>query len=445
MPKVLPIDLITFAPTDAASLSTKIAPPYDVLDEGPKQELLAKDPHNIVEIDLPVTPPKTVGPDEAYQQAAQTLALWLEQGVMIQRDQPAIVAYEQQFELAGQTFARRGLFAGIGLEEFNQPGGIFRHEMTIPGGVNDRYKLTEASKTQMSPVFSVFDDAQGEIVELLSKWFDNSEPDFQATTTHDNVTHRCWIVDTPDTLAGIEQWFTGKPIYIADGHHRYTTALKLSQDHPDLPSAGKCLMVLVAAQDPGMIVRATHRVVTGLGSLGMEQLRRELTEIVGPVEIESTSHTLDEVGLKALSEELPRHDHHAMGLIEPSEGRAYILRFTDADPLAKRFSDKPAVWRKLDVAILQHGIVEGVLAPKFAQGVELGEAASDQPLKVLYTADASEAASMTQAQPGRLGIIMQSTPLESVMAVAQADEVMPPKSTFFYPKLASGLVLHPVG
>ena len=431
MPRILPIDVVTYAQGDEKSLSTKVAPPYDVLDEGPKRDLLKRDDHNIVKIDLPVTPPKTVGPDSAYAEAAEVFKAWLDKGVLKRYDQPCVVAYEQVYELAGQTLARRGLFAGCGLEDFNQPNGVFRHEMTIPGGVNDRYKLTEHTAAQLSPVFSVFDDPDAVVVAKLSEYFDDAQPDLEAVTEHDNVRHRCWRVDDDATLADLETWFAQRPVFIADGHHRYTTALKFHRDHPEMPAAEKGLMVLVAAQDPGMVVRAYHRVVIGLQNFTMDALQKACGEL-GGFQLEKTSH--GEGGLDDLFESLPAAGFHGMGLFDPGTGDSFTLTYTDPDPLASSHASRPAVWRQLDVAVLQHHLIEHVLMPRFG-----GDA-----VEVRYTAELPEVVSMSRDAPGRLGVIMQPTPLESVMDVARADDVMPPKSTFFYPKLASGLVVHPV-
>ncbi|MFW6335926.1 MAG: DUF1015 family protein [Phycisphaeraceae bacterium] len=431
MPRILPMDVVTYAKGDRASLSTKVAPPYDVLDEGPKQQLLARDPHNIVEIDLPVTPPKTVGPDEAYEGAARTYKKWLDEGVLKRHDKPCVVAYEEVYEIAGQTLARRGLFAGCGLEPFNQPKGIYRHEMTIPGGVNDRYKLTEATGAQLSPVFSVFDDPDAAVVGMLSPWFDGKPADLEAHTEHDDVLHRCWIVDDESVLQKLETWFAMRPAFIADGHHRYTTALKFHEDHPELPAAEKGLMVLVAAQDPGMIVKAYHRVITGLQNFTIDALQKVCDQL-GGVKLEKTTHGVG--GLDDLFDELPKLGFHAMGLFDPESKETYALSYAAPDPLASSHASRPSVWRELDVAVLQHHLVEHVLMPRFG----------GEDIEVKYTAELPELVSISREAPGRLGVIMQPTPLKSVMDVARADDVMPAKSTFFFPKLASGLVIHPV-
>lgn len=433
MPEIYPLRGVLYATETNSDISTRIAPPYDVLDEGPKQKLLSKDPHNIVAIDLPVTPPKTVGPDEAYASAGELYRHWLSGGVLQQDDAPAIYAYEQQYDVAGQPMKRRGLFAGVQAQPFNQPGGVFRHEHTIPGGVNDRYKLMAASEAQFSPVFSVFRDPDASVVGHLQDAFEGREPDVVGTTRHDGVVHRLWRVADAEALGAVQAFFRDQPVYIADGHHRYTTALKFHEDHPELAGARACLMVLVAAEDPGMIVLPYHRVLKGLTGLTPESLT---DAIAGSDALTLTPAGEGPAELDALQTRLEGAGHHAMGLYDAGSKQAWVLTCNKLDPLQASHGDQSDAWRMLDVAILQHLVVEQVLQPAFGQSGELSYA---------YTADLDALREMTSAESGRLGVIMQATPLQSVMDVADAGGVMPPKSTFFYPKLATGLVINPLG
>lgn len=438
MPKLLPIEAVTFNTSESNDLSSRIAPPYDVLDEKPKQALLQRDPNNIVAIDLPVTPPKTVGPDEAYEQAGERYRQWLQEDIMTYNPEPAIFAYEQVYTVQGESLARRGLIASLGLEPFNrEAGGIFRHEMTIAGGVNDRRKLMEAAQAQFSPVFGIFSDPEGEVASKLSHAFDTREPDFYGTTPHDNVVHRVWRIAEPSLVSALQYFFVMTDVFIADGHHRYTTAMNFSDDHPEVEGASRCLFVLVAAEDPGMIVLPTHRVLVGLNEFNASKLH-QVCEQSNVIELEKTDFTVDQAD--AFAEDLAKHDYHAMGLYMPNEPMLYRLKYVGTDPLSATLPDKPEVWRKLDVAILQHHFVETIIEPAF------GDSSDNVSINYKYTADLEHMKTLTnQADEtgGRLGVIMQPTPLESVMDVSRANEVMPAKSTYFYPKLATGLVLNP--
>jgi len=364
MPELHPIPAIRYNLEPQRDLSTKIAPPYDVLDEGPKQALLQRDPHNIVAVDLPVTPPKTLGPDVAYNEAGQTMRQWLDEGVLTRIDKPAIYAYEQVYAVNGQTLRRRGLFSGLKVEPFNRAnGGIFRHEEVIKGGVDDRYKLTEATRAQLSPVFGTFSDEQGEVAQRLSAYFDRREPDFYGKTPDDEVEHRCWEVTDEGTITALQQFFDQTNVFIADGHHRYTTALKYHEAHPEKSESSTALFVLVALQDPGMIVLPYHRVLTGLQDFSIETLQA-LASQRADVRIEATDHGPDQ--LEALEQSLPEAGPHAMGLYNPRSATTYRLTTSGADPLAEIAPHQPEAWRKLDVAILQHLIIEKLIEPSFA-------------------------------------------------------------------------------
>ncbi|QQE13137.1 DUF1015 domain-containing protein [Planctomycetota bacterium] len=436
MPQLQPIKALTYSVGSGEDISDLIAPPYDVLDEGPKQQLLSQSPNNIVAVDLPVTPPKTVGPDEKYNEAADLFNQWIEAGILKQSSKPAIYLYEQQYVTNGKAYARRGMFAALKLEEFNQPNGIFRHEMTIQGGLDDRYKLMNASKAQLSPIFGVYSDAENTVSDLLDNIY-ATDPSFTGTTPNDNVLHRVWIIDDEQLIAQLQVFFQQAPVYIADGHHRYTTALNYHKNNPDNPDASTCLFVLVAAEDPGMIVLPTHRVITGMTDFSIEkfvQLAAQQEDIV----VHATTFTPD--NLDKLEATLPGVGNHAMGIYDPKTQTTYTISTKSTDPLASITPDKPEVWRTLDVAILQHMLVEQILKPNFASNPDN--------VGYKYTANIEDFKNLTDqtddnGQP-RLGIIVQYTPLQSVMGVSLANEVMPAKSTYFFPKLATGLVINPL-
>ncbi len=431
MPQLHPIQAIRFA-TDDGDLTSRVAPPYDVLDEQPKQHLLSRDPHNIVAIDLPVTPPQTLGPDEAYEQAGRTFEQWLESGVLQRDPTPAVFAYEQQFQVNDQTYHRRGLFTNLATEPFGREnGGIHRHELTIKGGTDDRLKLMQATDAQLSPVFGMFADPAGRVVELLWSTLDDRAPDLHATTAHDGVVHRCWRVGDPSVIEQLQQFFRKTDVFIADGHHRYTTALNYANDHADSPAAGQCLFVLVAMEDAGMIVLPTHRVVTGLQDFDTDKLVASLTH-EGLMTMLPTAHGPD--GLDELAESLPTAGPHAMGILGPEPRQTWILATNNDDPLARHVPERPEVWRTLDVAVLHELLIERVLKPRFG-GDGIG---------FKYTADLAEMRQLAEAEPGCLAVIMQPTPQHAVCDVARAGEVMPPKSTYFFPKLATGLIINPL-
>jgi len=422
MPKLFAIRPIRYPARD---LSTKIAPPYDVLDEGPKRQLLARDPHNIVAIDLPVTPPKTVGPDQAYEQAGATFRHWLAQGVLVQDEKPSLFAYEQAYEVGGIVHRRRGLFANLEVEDFNRPGGgIFRHEHTIRGGTDDRLKLMRATAAQLSPVFGVYEDPAGEIRSLFDRFFDAS-PDATGTTATDGVEHRLWRIDDPVIVQALGRRFADVNVFIADGHHRYTTALNYHRENCQNTAAGSCLFVLVATQDPGLNVLATHRVLHGMQDFTFEKLRKTIEE--------DGRFSLTPVPNWNLHERMRQLRPFTAALYNPETKATFLLTALDEDPLRDIAPDQPPVWRRLDVAILHELFVDRLVRPHFG-----GSAVTYK-----YYGD-EEDFHRDWLGSGGLGVLMRPTPLESVIEVSLAGGVMPPKSTFFFPKLATGLVINPL-
>ena len=446
MQRILPLTAVHFPwPQPRQDLSRRIAPPYDVLDERPKQALLAGDPHNIVAIDLPYTPPKVVGPDAVYEQAGHTYRDWLQQGILVRDSTPSMVVYQQTYTHKGKTFARRGLIAGVAVQPFGKSpmsqGGIWPHEKTFSGGTEDRLKLMRATDAQLSPIFGLYNDATGEAARLLDKVVTASPPTAVARTTNDNVQHELWQVTDTATLDAFSTTLHDSDIFIADGHHRYTTAINYcrestGQEHkPDQP-AGVCMFVLIAMDDPGMIVLPTHRVLGGLKDFSLTRLTEAATD---KLRIEACTGSLDQLEAAVRqAESAGGGEVHAMGLYALDSGKPAMAIATTRhpDPLAERFPEASDAWRELDVAILQHLLVEQLLEPTFC--------AKGKSVTWKFPHEVSVLKDLVDSGDFQLGVVMQPTPLDSVRRVSEAGELMPQKSTFFYPKLATGLVINPL-
>ncbi len=466
MPRIQPIDAIVYDAPTGADVSLKIAPPYDVLDAASKADLLARDEHNIVKVDLPHTPAKTLGPDEAYENAGKTFRDWLERGVLVKRDRPALFVYQQTFAVGDVTYKRRGLIANVAVQPFGPApdghGGVYPHEQTFSAAKQDRLKLMTATGAQLSPIFGLYSDPEGRVQPLLDSIADASGgrggPTAHGHTLVDpDVQHDVWAVDDADTLSALQDVLRDADVFIADGHHRYNTAINYRQQTidageiaADAPSGGHpadwCMFVLISMQDPGMVVLPTHRVLGGMNGFSVEAM---VTASYGRLKAEPFAGG-DAAALEAA---LPSHGPHAMGLVERQDGgqkRLWVLTTTENDPLAATHGDKSEAWRGLDVAVLQHLIVEQVCQPTFGTG--------DEPLAWKFPHQLSQLGGLLADDPAaagvsgsgktdngyQLGVILQATPLDSVRQVSEAGELMPQKSTFFYPKLATGFVVNPV-
>ncbi len=424
-----------------------ISPPYDVLTAADKARLLAASPHNITAVDLPHVPPKNAGPAEAYQTAGRTLQDWLASGVLKRGTTPALFAYEQTYWHGGTEYHRRGLFCRVGLEEFGPQGAVHPHEQTFSGPKEDRLLLMRATNMNLSPVFGLYDDPANAVTGRLFSEVNGRKPTATAfLPTQDGkgtVRSDLWEVTDTGTIRAVQDLLKDKHIYIADGHHRYTTCLTrrrelaqaapggLAGDHP----ANFGLFVLVAMQDPGLIVLPTHRVVSGLKEFSVAGFLK-----AGAKFVTQLPGAWSGAQLADLEHKLPAMGPHAMGIYDPAKDQAIAVAPLSADPLAGLAGEadlhgKSAAWRQLDVAILQYLIFGAIVKPSFAGGKDLHWA---------FPHEADEVHSLCQSGEYQAGFLLQPTPLESVRQLCNANELMPQKSTFFYPKLATGMVINPL-
>lgn len=427
MAHIRPFAAIRYVSRDG-NISSRIAPPYDVLDEAKKQQLLQQDAHNIVKVDLPYTPPKVAGPDEVYTNANATLKRWLAEGVIAQDRRAGLYPYMQSYEHAGKTIHRRGFYALVKLSPFGA-GEIVPHEKTYDGPIEDRLKLMRATKMQLSPIFGLFSDPGGEVNRLL--YAEVSQPD--ATGEMQGVANRLWSVIDARVESQVMDLMRDKPVYIADGHHRYTTALAYQRELqqagplPEHHPANYCLFVLIPMQDPGLLIHGTHRLVGGLSGFSIDVLKQKLGRDFEIVETPLRGDHVDE-----LAETLPGYPPHTFGLYDHATRKVYTLTLKNLDVLASIEPDHSSTWRQLDVAILQRYLLDEVLSPTFAGGQKLSPG---------YTADPHAIVPMMDKGGYQIALLLQPTPLQALEQLGKTKEVMPQKSTYFFPKLATGMVM----
>jgi uncharacterized protein (DUF1015 family) len=430
---IRPFTGIHYAPRPDLNFSNVIAPPYDVLDVKEKAQLQARHPHNIVSIDLPWLPPKTVGPDDAYASAANTLDAWLSAGILKRDHRRAMYPYSQSFDHKGRTYHRRGFIVLVKLSPFGQ-GQVVPHEKTYKGPIEDRLKLMRATGVQLSPIFGLFSDPRSEINKLLFQNVGRAQLD----GTMDGVRNQLWSVIDAEVEDRVIELMGTKPIYIADGHHRYTTALQYQKEleeqngGPLPPShpANYCMFVLVPMQDDGLLILPTHRLLGNLESFDINAFR---SAVAGNFDLVETAMRPDELD-EYVDGVLPRQPNNTFGLYDGRHRRLYQLTLTNPDVLKALEPNQSDAWRKLDVAILQRYLIDEVLQPKFATG-EINKG---------YTADASQVAAQVDGSKYQISMLLRSTPLHALEELGKHNEVMPQKSTYFYPKLATGMVINPL-
>ncbi|HEY4328753.1 MAG TPA: DUF1015 domain-containing protein [Phycisphaerae bacterium] len=457
MPAIAPLAAIRYPQQNQTAV---VAPPYDVLSGEDKSRLLAGDGHNIVAVDLPHIPPKEAGPDATYAAAGHTLKMWLESGVLKQDEKPALYAYQQTYTYGGVTYKRRGFFTRVRLEEFGADSSIHPHEQTFSGPKEDRLKLMRATQANLSPVFGLYDDKTNDVTDML---FEAVGPlgggrplasaELPSQDGKSKVLSEVWAITDVAVIKDVQLMMADKHVYIADGHHRYTTCLNyrrevsaalgtpLEHNHP----ANFALFVLIAMQDPGLIILPTHRVVAA-ESLENFYLEGFCDAAMKLCKVMETKYRGDSLGMLEKDLTAGAFGIHAMGVYDPVEDAAVVIQPRDGDPL-KQFATagdgtltgKSDAWRQLDVAILQHLVFERIMTPFVKAGAKMSWA---------FPHEAHEVATMCRADAGRkhrVGFLLQPTPLTAVRDLCNANELMPQKSTFFYPKLATGMVINPLG
>lgn len=445
MPGVYPFAAIQYQ-GGKGDVSDFVAPPYDVLDSAGKAALLSRNAGNIVGIDLPHVPAKELGPPSAYQGAAERLRALLGDGTLRQRITPAMFAYRQKFKFMGRSFERCGMACTVDLLPFGPRtgGGILPHEQTFSGPKEDRMALMKATQAQLSPIFGLYADDKGAGTSVVRGVMATRKPDMTATTDGP-VHHEVWTIEDAATIAAFQDALKGEDVFIADGHHRYTTALNylkgleeagaVAPDHP----ARRCMIVLVGMSDPGLAIGPTHRVLGGMKDYSLENFTKAAAE---SLRLEPVAGDLD--ALEKALHARPRSECH-IGVYDFASRRSFIAAPVMPDPLQGKFADKPKAWRMLDVAIIQHLIVEDIAQPRLNGGQPVKWAFPHSIGEVLDIGKGGETGAGGGAGFAQVALIVRPTPLDAVRDVSRANELMPQKSTFFYPKLATGLFVNPVG
>ncbi|MDX6717517.1 MAG: hypothetical protein QOH30_4075 [Baekduia sp.] len=403
------------------SLESVIAPPYDVIDPQQRAGLAARSAHNVVGIDLPQAP---LGGD-AYEEAARLLALWRSQGAVVRDETPALWALQQDYVGPdGRALSRRGIFARVRIEEYGA-GRIRPHERTHPGPKEDRLRLTRATKANLSPIFSLYDDPAGAAWGALEPHL-AGDPWGEATDA-DGTVNRLWRIDDGGAIARVKMAMGETELLIADGHHRYETARVYAEEIGGEGDHRYVLMCLVALQDPGLTIFPTHRLLNKVKDPAVQQkLGRYLRE------------TFDVTPIEQFELRPPDGDGPlTMGYIDSFHQQAYRLVLKDQATADAALAQYPEPYRHLDTAVLEALVLEGVL------GMTEDDIAHLDGLGYSRTDD--EALQAVLSKEYDCAFFLRGSPVRQVQEIAAAGVNMPPKSTFFYPKVPTGLLFNPLG
>jgi uncharacterized protein (DUF1015 family) len=427
MADVQPLRAYRYDLARVGNLSAVVAPPYDVISTDLQQQLYQRSPHNVIRLDLTKDEPGDTPNNNRYTRSARTLRDWQVDGILQQDTARALYAYEQTFTVEGKTYTRRGVLARVRLEPFGT-GRIFPHEETLAGPKADRLALYRATGMNLSPVFGLYPDPDGAVYAHLAGHTAKHLP--VEATDHLGTVSRLWPITDQHLISAVSGALGPKPVFIADGHHRYETGLRYLAEQeelglastPDAP-ARYILMMLVGMSDPGLIILPTHRLVSGLPGLTAEALTAKLAPCfaierigVGPAAAQQCWEHVEMDGGQDL-----------LGLGTAVDQTWLTAKLTAPARMDELAAEHSPTWRGLGVSILHRLVLGQLLA---------GET------KCQYVHLLAEVQDALAGRQCDVAVLVPPAEMGHVETIAGNWEKMPPKSTYFYPKLLTGLVFN---
>jgi len=419
MAAIRPFKGIRYNQSKVNFLGNVITPPYDVIDNEEQKRLHDLDPYNIIRLEYGKTLPGDDNKNNLYSRARETFNQWLNDEILFQEKENCFYLYEQEYTYSQVMYSRRGIIAALRLTPYSEQK-VLPHELTMSGPKADRLELLKSLRTNVSPIFTLFPDPDQQLDYFFSAI--NTEKPLLEAKEPSGQTHRLWAIDNRDLQEQLTAYLAPQPLLIADGHHRYETALNYAGDQNNQkdPGSGYILTIMVSMKDRGLLVLPTHRLLSGLSQSQKDKLNRivekefKLTSLGDP----------HQLGRKYLLKEIKKAtlDHNGFGLITGRD--AYILKPLDSQPE-----------EQLPVELLHERILKPLLDKADKSAIV------DQNM-ISYPHDLDTAVDEVITGYADAAFILEPVAVEQVLEHARKGKIMPQKSTFFYPKLPSGLVLY---
>jgi uncharacterized protein (DUF1015 family) len=439
MAKLTPFRGILYNQAKAGVLGELVSPPYDIISPAAQQELYRRNPHNVVRLEYGLESPADTEFDNRYTRAAAFLDEWLKKDILRPEQSPALYVYEMEYPASAATKTLRGFIGLVRIEDYDS-GVIKPHETTLSGPKTDRLKLLRACRAGFSQIYSLFSDPQGRIAGILAKVTGRPEREVKST---DGVFHRIWPLSDKNDIDAVVREMEDKPLFIADGHHRYDTALNyrnerrkagmLTGEEPYNYTA----MFLARLEDPGITILPAHRALFNLTDFDPRRFEDDLNRYfnIERIDFDKKSEAKDR---NTIVETMAhRADHaHVFGMRVKGEHSYYLLTLRNEADMDALLPEKSPAYRRLDVSVLHHLVIDRLLGIKM-ETHKLG-------LNIEYIKDADEADKRVHDGAAELVFFMNPTKVHEVKDVAAAGERMPQKATYFYPKLLTGLVMHKI-
>lgn len=429
--QIVPLQGILYNPEKIKNMAEVIAPPYDVISPLEQDKLYQASPYNVVRLILNKETAQDTPTNNRYTRSANFFKKWQQENILIQDQVPAIYIYVQEFFVKGMKKTRKGFMARLKLEDING-GVVFPHEYTLAKPKEDRLKLMQDCQANFSPIFSLYQDDKKEIANIINKQIVTSVSLIEATDDK-KVNHKLWRITDKNLISDLRQKFEDKKIFIADGHHRYETALNYRhqrrQKEPNFSgeeSYNYLLSMFIEKDDAGLAVFPIHRLLRLPDkSFQIETFKQELSRLFSLEELTSKKdlfNKIEENKQKVVFGLYTGKKFYFLGL-KKAEGIDELIKIA-----------KPKVWKNLDVTILHKLIIEDILKID-AKKIEYEE-------MIKYTINEEEAIGLVDAHEYTMAFFLNATKIDQIIAVAAVGERMPQKSTYFYPKLITGLVIN---
>ena len=423
MPEIQPFRAIRYNAATAGEMSGLICPPYDVIPPAMQEELYASSPYNAIRLELPMEA-------DPYAAAAERIEEWMHADVLVREAEPALYPYSQTFtDQTGNTHTRCGFFAAMRLHEFSERK-VLPHERTLSGPKADRLNLFRKTRMNISSIFGLYADQEGVADRLVADYAETSEPLLDAV--FQGVRNRLWRIVDPELVEGIQQALAEKSVYIADGHHRYETGLNYRREqaeanhqHTGNEPYNFILVYLNNIYDKGLVVFPIHRLVHGIEGFDASRLREKLAEHF------TVTALADRAALRSYLDEAS--SSYAYGVVT-GDGILGITLGSEPEKLLDS-GISPAL-RKLGLVVL-HEVV-------FMRLLGISQEAMAQQTNLVYVKDDAAVFDAVASGRAQAGFVVKPATVEQVVAVSESGGVMPQKSTFFYPKIMTGLVFSPL-
>lgn len=445
MAKIIPFHGLFYNQARAGAMADLVCPPYDIISPTARESLYRKSPYNVVRLESGLESPADTDTDNRYTRAAALLNDWLNEGLLQIDQATSVYIYEMEFAAPSQTVQvrkanrkLRGFICLVKLEDYDS-GVIKPHETTLSGPKVDRLNLLRECRSSFSEIFSLFSDSSGEIASILAGV--TRKPDREVIDS-DKVTHRIWSLNDASSLAVIVHGMSKKPLFIADGHHRYDTALNYRTECRKAAYAftgeepfNYVAMFLARLEDPGLTILPAHRTLFNLKDFNPQRFEDNLKPYFNIERIDFMENT-ETSDLRTVLDTMAHRAHQAHVFAMRIKGRQsyFILTLRCETDMNFILQEKIQAYRKLDVSILHHLIIDRLLGIKIATH-KMG-------VNIEYIKDAEEAVARVRDGFAEIVFLMNPTKVEEVVEVASAGERMPQKATYFYPKLLTGLVMH---